>query len=148
MRDKEQQKEYRQKNRKHIKDYSKEYQQRNREHLKEYGKEYRQRNREYIKEQQKEYWQRNKGYLKEQQKKCYYKKTYNLTLEEADKILLIQNYRCPICGKSLIETRRCIDHNSKTGKVRGILCSKCNLGLGHFNDDLELLKKTIEYIKE
>lgn len=39
-----------------------------------------------------------------------------------------------------------IDHCHKTGKIRGILCSRCNTALGGFNDDIKLLDKAINYL--
>jgi transcription elongation factor Elf1 len=51
---------------------------------------------------------------------------------------------CIICGK---ETSVVIDHDHKTGDVRGGLCSNCNLGLGHFKDDPELLRLAALYLE-
>lgn len=79
------------------------------------------------------------------------KANYKLTIEEFDNILIQQNHNCIICKKPLKETKRCIDHNHKTGKIRGILCVKCNTGLGFFQyfwDNPELLKVVINYLKE
>lgn len=74
---------------------------------------------------------------------------YGLTLPEYEKILESQGGKCKICGlnkegefKSLS-----VDHCHKTGRIRGILCTRCNTGLGNFKDDIELLKKAIEYLK-
>ena len=51
---------------------------------------------------------------------------------------------CVICGsdESLV-----VDHDHKTGKIRGMLCNHCNRGLGHFRDDPELLVFAAEYLK-
>lgn len=65
-----------------------------------------------------------------------------------DAFLIKQEHKCPICKKSLRETLRCIDHDHKTGRTRGILCSKCNLGIGHFEDDPGLLESAVQYLKE
>jgi len=46
---------------------------------------------------------------------------------------------CIICGATQ-KTQLAIDHDHKTGDVRGALCTNCNLGLGHFKDDPELLR--------
>jgi hypothetical protein len=39
-----------------------------------------------------------------------------------------------------------IDHCHKTGKIRGLLCKDCNIGLGHFKDNIKLLQKAEEYL--
>lgn len=59
-----------------------------------------------------------------------------------------QNYKCAICGKDEEENggKLFIDHNHETGKIRGLLCRKCNWGLGHFEDSKENLKKASDYL--
>ena len=70
-------------------------------------------------------------------------KKYNLTLDEYNKILDSQDGVCAICLRGI---RLCVDHNHKTGFVRGIICHFCNLGLGYFEDDIKRMKKAIKYI--
>jgi hypothetical protein len=41
-----------------------------------------------------------------------------------------------------------VDHDHITGKVRGLLCNDCNLGIGHFKDNIEKLKLAIKYLEE
>jgi hypothetical protein len=41
----------------------------------------------------------------------------------------------------------CVDHCHKTGRIRGLLCHKCNLGIGHLNDSIEILKSAIKYLE-
>lgn len=53
---------------------------------------------------------------------------------------------CIICGEAQ-EKQLAIDHDHKTGHVRGALCSRCNLGLGHFRDDPELLRLAAYYLE-
>ena len=48
---------------------------------------------------------------------------------------------------SIYAQRPNIDHNHETGEIRGILCHKCNTGIGLLNDDQELLKKAITYLE-
>lgn len=62
----------------------------------------------------------------------------------ADALLVTQN--CHICNLDLSKTRACIDHDHKTGLVRGILCSNCNAGLGKLGDDVEGLERALRYL--
>ena len=73
-----------------------------------------------------------------------------MTLEELRQIEKEQNTSGMICkihqedgGETL-----CVDHNHKTKNVRGILCRRCNLALGHYNDDINLLESAIKYLKK
>jgi hypothetical protein len=73
---------------------------------------------------------------------CFTSDYYEILLEQ-------QKGCCTICLKT--ESRKgaphlSVDHNHKTGDIRGLLCSKCNIGLGYFNDDKTLLKKAIDYL--
>jgi len=108
----------------------------NKENRKEYIKKYNKENERRLQEYRKKWFQKNK-----------YRLNYNITSKDVDNMLIKQNYKCAICDRPLIETKRNIDHNHKTNKVRGLLCAKCNHGLGMFNDDLNLLKKAVFYIK-
>lgn len=53
---------------------------------------------------------------------------------------------CIICGESQ-KLQLAIDHDHRTGRVRGALCSRCNLGLGHFRDSPELLRLAALYLE-
>lgn len=71
------------------------------------------------------------------------KHVYGITKVAYEGLLMSQGGHCAICPK--IE-RLCVDHDHRTGDIRGILCEDCNLGLGRFKDDPELLKKGVEYL--
>jgi hypothetical protein len=75
------------------------------------------------------------------------KHKYNLTLEEYEQLMEKHNRRCAICGKEDRGIRLCIDHDHKTGEIRGLLCRKCNLGLGYFMDNAEALTNAIKYLQ-
>lgn len=68
---------------------------------------------------------------------------YGLTQEEERKLKEKNNGICPICKK---RKAIAIDHNHITGKVRGYICSKCNLGL-HYLENEELKKNMERYLK-
>lgn len=69
---------------------------------------------------------------------------YGLSQEDLEHLEKIYP-SCAICHKEFTKTPS-IDHCHSTGKVRGLLCSKCNYGLGHFEDDPKLLHNAIEYL--
>lgn len=75
-------------------------------------------------------------------------KTFGLTVEEYEEIEERQDWKCGICEKALLEIRfPHVDHNHETGRVRGILCFDCNVSLGGFKDNVDLLKKAIVYLE-
>ena len=71
-----------------------------------------------------------------------------MTYEEYETLLLEQNFCCAICGQHQSELTKAlaVDHDHETGKVRGLLCSHCNVGLGHLGDKASNLKKAYEYL--
>lgn len=79
------------------------------------------------------------------------KRRYGITYQEYCDMLDAQNGRCAICESEDAQSSRTygklfIDHCHTTGKVRGLLCSKCNHALGQLNDDVGLLNKAIAYL--
>lgn len=86
-------------------------------------------------------------------RKSTLKRFFNLSVEDYLKMLNDQNGVCAICKKSEIYYTKtgklkdlAVDHCHVSGKVRGLLCSSCNNGLGCFKDNLELLDKAKEYL--
>jgi hypothetical protein len=74
---------------------------------------------------------------------------YGLTVEEFDTMFAAQNERCAICqGTEPRGSNWSVDHDHDTGKVRGILCTDCNVGLGRFRDSESLLLTAIGYLKQ
>ena len=81
-------------------------------------------------------------------KTSHRRKKYNLEPHEYDKLMQDSNNLCMICKSPPGRKSLHIDHDHKTGKVRGLLCQKCNVGLGNFNDNVDLLNKAISYLKK
>jgi Recombination endonuclease VII. len=82
------------------------------------------------------------------------KAEFGITLEQYNQILEKQSGRCAICETKVTGVKErgkrehslYVDHDHKTGKVRGILCNRCNFGIGQFKDDPQLLQKAAEYL--
>ncbi len=69
---------------------------------------------------------------------------YGLSIEEYDKMMGECNNSCLICKK---QVKLCIDHNHETGKIRGLLCKKCNTMIGMAGDSILLLQAAIGYLQ-
>lgn len=90
---------------------------------------------------------REDGYIPSEKTK---RKPFTYPLIQSEYILLYsrQKGKCAICNISIEKDNRSthVDHDHKTGKVRGILCAPCNYGLGCFRDNSSFLKKAIDYL--
>jgi len=74
---------------------------------------------------------------------------FNLSLKDFDDLLQKQNNSCAICKiQEPTGYNWHVDHCHTSNKVRGILCSKCNQGLGLFKDSIYNLTEAIKYINE
>lgn len=78
------------------------------------------------------------------------KRRYDMTLDQFNTILAQQDNRCAICRGAAPKGKNWhVDHNHISGKIRGILCSTCNRGIGWLNADkgVETLLAAIEYVR-
>jgi len=86
-----------------------------------------------------------------------FRKKFGITGEGYDRMLAEQNFVCAICQKperhisKKTGKARALhvdhDHHDPNLKVRGLLCSDCNTGIGHFKDDVEILRRAIAYLE-
>ncbi len=94
------------------------------------------------------WYQENKERMKERMRANAYMRQYGITVEEYDVLYEEQNRGCAICfaptGSN--NKRLAVDHNHETGEVRGLLCDDCNIGLGKFKDNPNLLATAINYL--
>jgi len=74
------------------------------------------------------------------------KTLFSLTIKEYDKILTHQKGVCAICKKPPKTRKLAVDHNHKTGLVRGLVCWRCNSALGKFDDDPVLIEQALTYL--
>lgn len=75
------------------------------------------------------------------------KSKYAITEQEYDALLTAQGGACLLCGNQNGSKRLAVDHCHNTSKVRGLLCTNCNVGIGMFRHDPELLEKAKNYLK-
>jgi hypothetical protein len=83
------------------------------------------------------------------QRRHHLKRKFDLSLEEYDALMAKQGGRCAICGTT--DTAPwdwfCVDHCHTSGAVRGLLCRACNTCIGQAQDDPEILRKAIHYLR-
>jgi hypothetical protein len=90
----------------------------------------------------------NPDKVKVSRRKFKLKEKYGISVEEYDKMYAEQNGVCYICHKEHLRRPLNVDHCHKTGKVRKLLCDKCNMALGLLDDSIELLDRLQKYLKE
>lgn len=106
--------------------------------------------KEYKREFMREYRKKNPDKFKDMD----LRRTYGITLDEYYEMLRQQDHVCAICKRpenavdhrSGLPRALAVDHCHETGKVRGLLCTNCNRGLGKFNDNVEYLAEAIKYL--
>lgn len=80
------------------------------------------------------------------------KRNYGITLETFEEMERAQSGKCAICnripsGEGHTNNRLHVDHDHTSGVVRGLLCRDCNLGLGHFGENIDRLLGAVAYLK-
>lgn len=104
----------------------------------------------YLREYAKAHREQNPDYHKERSLKRF----HNMTLLEYRKLHVAQGGVCAICGKEefVINPRTgvprelAVDHCHETGETRGLLCTNCNKGVGHFKDNIKIMEQAINYL--
>lgn len=123
----------------------------NKDKIREASRKYHDAHAEEIKKKKNEYYKFHpdkRTKKNDRQKSSTLKLLYGITLEEYNELFEKQNGRCAICGNHRSESKRNfdVDHNHKTGKVRGLLCRRCNSGLGLFGENTDIFEKAIDYL--
>jgi hypothetical protein len=81
-------------------------------------------------------------------RRSFLKVKYGISLEDYDAMLARQGGVCAACkNRKRRSERLCVDHCHVTGKVRGLLCRNCNVGLGLFRDDADLVEAAAAYLR-
>jgi hypothetical protein len=107
-----------------------------------------QKNKKLVNERDKKWQKNNPESTKRNSKNQNLKWNYGITLDDFNKMEKEQNYACAICksDNSKFTKSLFVDHCHKTGKIRGLLCKKCNSGIGFLGETVESLQKAIEYL--
>ena len=101
--------------------------------------------RDRKRERDREYRRTHKEMYKSQQLRRW----YGITIEQYKQMLSSQNNRCAICGNTFkIHRGTHVDHNHQTGKVRGLLCNGCNIGIGSLKDSLIIVRAAVKYLEQ
>jgi hypothetical protein len=105
-------------------------------------------NPELVRAYQVSYRERNRELLGDKERE----RRFGITRHEYAKMFHEQNGVCAICSKPETATRNgkikalAVDHNHQTGKVRGLLCSDCNTGIGKLKEDRNIFVSAIRYL--
>lgn len=106
--------------------------------------------KDYARRQRKAHKETNPGWYKQYSLKRSFGADF--TFEQYAEMAEAQDNKCAICQQAETEMQRgvlkalCVDHDHTTGKVRGLLCTACNTGLGKFRDDPLILASAIAYL--
>lgn len=142
---------WREKNLEHIREYQRGYRAKYAEQIREQGRErqslWRINHPQQARKTRIKWYKEHLGYIKGSRRNQTLRK-YKMTEGEYNKILEFQGGGCAICGSTKGGgAHLAIDHNHMTGKVRGILCFKCNSALAMANDNPELLRSMANYLE-
>jgi hypothetical protein len=145
-----------------YKEYQKQYRLKNKDKKISYNEKYYINNKEKFrlsalkygrtkkgKEYKKEYFNKNKERIRNNT----LKNKFSITLVQYNEMFEKQGGLCAICKQkqeqiSLRYKNLAVDHNHKTGKIRGLLCSKCNKAIGLLNDDFSIVEAALNYLRE
>lgn len=89
--------------------------------------------------------EKHRARVRHQRRMAHNKSRYGITPEEYEALLEKASAACMACG--VRDERLCIDHSHKDGRVRGILCWRCNLALGYALDNPDVLVGLANYLR-
>ena len=75
-------------------------------------------------------------------------KKFGISVADYDALMAKQSQKCAICGRDQSEfsKRFAVDHDHTSGKVRGLLCANCNTAIGHLEDNVDWMRRAIDYL--
>ncbi len=118
----------------------------------EYDRQYREKNKLRLAENNRRYYIRTREHQRNRSRYYRIQVMFGITEEDYQRLLKEQNGVCKICGRPEAISRNgiprhlSVDHDHETHVVRGLLCSRCNIALGSFLEDISL-KSAIAYLE-
>jgi len=91
---------------------------------------------------------RNRPERKRAMRDLYYRREFGISADDVDVMIAAQGSQCAICGTA--PTRFAswnVDHDHETGRIRGMLCSRCNQGVGLFHEDVDRHRAAADYLE-
>ena len=87
---------------------------------------------------------RDRAYINRQRSSLKIK--FGITPEQYEQMLISQDFKCALCERHVSEFSRklCVDHDHETGKIRGLLCTKCNVCLAQLGDNTKYIAKVLK----
>ena len=136
------------KNREHDLETQKKYYKNNKDYVLGKTRKYQKENKEHIAQMKKQFSNNNPELMRHRWKKAELMRQYGITMEQYNDIYNQQEGCCAICGihQNDLKYTLHVDHDHTTGMVRGLLCKKCNTGIGQFSDSSDLLKLALNYL--
>jgi hypothetical protein len=107
---------------------------------------YQRRDSEEFRAYRREYARR--PYVREKNVARQREKLYGVSDEQYKALVAAQGGRCAICTRLPGKRELAVDHDHDTNLIRELLCVSCNLGLGYFGDDPDLLLKAVTYLRK
>jgi len=125
---------------------------------------YNRRNKEEIKKKRRAYYQRNREEMVQKardkrknthpdmKRNASYMRSFGITLEQVDAMEKAQDGKCAICrgapkGKTESTKRLYVDHCHSTKKIRSLLCHECNIAIGKFKENIEVMERAAQYLE-
>lgn len=149
-------KRHREKNRLNLNEKSREYRKNNLEKRRKRDREW--KKKDYLNNKEKYMFRAKKFYLNniDKRKNYRYKKLYGITLDQYNEMFVKQNGLCKICKKEETAFHKgngkikdlAVDHCHFSGKIRGLLCGRCNCLIGYSLESIDVLQEAINHIKE
>lgn len=111
------------------------------------AQEWRERNLDKVRARKKELYLQREDFYKEYERNRQYQKMYGINIADYDRMLLEQGGVCKMCGADKAGPKRfyfCVDHCHATGRVRALLCTRCNVAVGFYEKHAEKIMKYLQ----